>query len=75
MKYVVSALASAVFILFIMLCVLETRVVNLGKQQMRIEESYQLMVRENRKLIRMNEQNLRLLSQGGWYGECIDNSD
>lgn len=46
----------------------DIRITNLEKQQLRIEQEYQAVVTENRKLVRMNEMNLRLMAEGGWDG-------
>lgn len=46
----------------------DMRITNLEKQQLRIEQEYQAVVTENRKLVRMNEMNLRLMAEGGWDG-------
>ena len=44
----------------------DIRITNLERQQLRIEQEYQAVIAENRKLVRINETNLRLLAQGGW---------
>ena len=46
----------------------DMRITNLEKQQLRIEQEYQAVITENRKLVRMNEMNLRLMAEGGWDG-------
>ena len=46
----------------------DMRITNLERQQLRIEQEYQAVITENHKLVRMNNQTLRLLTQGGWYG-------
>lgn len=44
----------------------DRRITNLERQQLRIEQEYQYVITQNEQLKRINEQNLRLLSQGGW---------
>jgi len=44
----------------------EVKITNLERQLSRIENDYQVVAAENAQLQRINEQNLRLLSSGGW---------
>lgn len=44
----------------------EMRITNLERQASRIEQAYQAVIAENQQLQRINEQNLLLLSKGGW---------
>lgn len=44
----------------------EMRITNLERQASRIEQAYQTVIAENQRLQRINEQNLLLLSKGGW---------
>lgn len=44
----------------------EMKITNLERQARRIEQAYQAVIAENQRLQRINEQNLLLLSEGGW---------
>lgn len=44
------------------------RIVNLERELMRIEQGYEAVLTENQKMERMNDQILRLMSEGGWNG-------
>ena len=44
----------------------EVKITNLERQSSRIEQAYQAVIAENQQLQRINEQNLLLLSKGGW---------
>ena len=44
----------------------DIRITNLERQQLRIEQEYNAVLAENEKLVRMNNQTLLLLTQGGW---------
>lgn len=46
--------------------VMDIRMSNIERQLTRIEYDYQVVVAENKQLHRVNEQNLFLLTQGGW---------
>jgi len=48
------------------LCVCRIQIINLEKQQLRIEQEYQRVITQNEQLKRINEQNLRLMAEGGW---------
>lgn len=68
MKYIVSILVGVAVMLFIWHCRLAIRVTNLEKQQLRIEQEYQRVITQNEQLKRINNQDIRLLAEGGWYG-------
>ena len=44
----------------------EMKITNLERQSSRIEQAYQAVIAENQQLQRISEQNLLLLSEGGW---------
>lgn len=44
----------------------EMKITNLERQSSRIEQTYQAVIAENQQSQRINEQNLLLLSKGGW---------
>lgn len=55
------------------LCICKIQITNLEKQQLRIEQEYQRVITQNERLKRINNQNIQLLSQGGWdANEVID---
>lgn len=66
MKYTVVALIALVFCLFIRQCFLVTRIANVERQLLRIEQENKHIMEQNTQLKRINDQNLKLLSQGGW---------
>lgn len=67
MKHIVAALVGAVIALAFVTVRFSYRIYNLERQQLRIEQEYQRVITQNEQLKRINDQNLRLLSQGGWY--------
>ena len=67
MKYIVSILVGVAVMLLIWHCGLAIRVTNLEKQQLRIEQEYQRVITQNEQLKRVNNQDIRLLAEGGWY--------
>lgn len=66
MKYLVLFLIAAIFCMFIRQCFIVNRLANTERQLMRIEQKYQAVIAENEKLVRMNNQTLRLLTNGSW---------
>ena len=66
MKYIVSILVGVVVMLFVWHCGLVMQVTNLERQQLRIEQEYQRVITQNEQLKRINDQNLRLMAEGGW---------
>lgn len=59
-------LSVSMLVLSIGYCMQEMRITNLERQASRIEQAYQTVIAENQQLQRINEQNLLLLSKGGW---------
>jgi hypothetical protein len=66
MKYAIAALIALVFCLFIRQCFLVTRITNVERQMLHIEQENKRIIEQNIQLKRINDQNLKLLSQGGW---------
>lgn len=67
MRYLMYLLFSLCIIgLCFALTMFNVRVTNVERQLTRIEHAYMVVVAENAQLQRINEQNLRLLSDGGW---------
>lgn len=67
-KLAIGLLGLGVCLLSVQGCVLSHKVTNLERQQLRIEQEYRAVLAENEKLVRMNNQTLLLLTQGGWHG-------
>ena len=63
-------LAVGILVLSIGHCILDVKVKNLEQQLKRIEQGYEAVLAENQKMERMNDQTLRLMSEGGW--KCTD---
>lgn len=59
-------LSVSMLVLSIGHCMQEMKIANLERQSKRIEQAYQAVIAENQRLQRINEQNLLLLSEGGW---------
>lgn len=64
----ITLLAIGIFILSIGHCLQEVKIANLERKLMRIEQGYDAVLTENQKMERMNDQILRLMSEGGWNG-------
>ena len=63
---IVILLSLGILVLSIGHCMQEMKITNLERQSRRIEQAYQAVITENQQLQRINEQNLLLLSKGGW---------
>lgn len=59
-------LSIGILVLSVGHCMQEMKITNLERQSSRIEQAYQAVIAENQQLQRINEQNLLLLSKGGW---------
>lgn len=67
MKHLVTFFIILSLSLLLVYCAtLDYKVTNLERQLMRIEQQYDAVLAENEKLVRMNNQTLLLLTQGGW---------
>lgn len=66
MRYLVTILLAWVMIVTISLIYTEVRVTNLERQLVRIERGYNEVLEANEQLERVNNQNLRLMAEGGW---------
>lgn len=62
----VALLSVSILVLTIGHYMQEVKITNLERQSSRIEQAYQAVIAENQQLQRINEQNLLLLSEGGW---------
>lgn len=65
MKYAIAALIALTFCMFIRQCFLVTRITNVERQLLRIEQENKRIIEQNAQLKRINDQNIRLLA-GGW---------
>lgn len=74
MKYLVSLLIAVVFCMFIRQCFIVNRLANTERQLIKIEQQCDAVLAENEKLVRMNNQTLYLLVQGGWDYDVFDSS-
>lgn len=63
---VIALLSIDILVLSIGHYIQEMEITNLERQTRRIEQAYQAVIAENQQLQRINEQNLLLLSEGGW---------
>ena len=63
---IIILLSACCLILSIGHMIQEYDIANMKQTLKRIENGYNAVLAENRKLERMNEQNLRLLAEGGW---------
>lgn len=59
-------LSIGILVLSVGHCMQEMKITNLERQSSRIEQAYQAVIAENQQLQRISEQNLLLLSKGGW---------
>ena len=66
MRYLVTILLAWVIVVTIALAYTEARVTNLERQLVRVERGYNEVLEANAQLERINNQNLRLMSEGGW---------
>lgn len=71
MKHVVTALVGAVITLAFITVKFSYRIYNLERQMIRIEQEYQKVITQNEQLKRINDQNIRLLTEGGWDNDSI----
>lgn len=55
-----------ILILSIGLSITDTQLKNVERKTCKIEQAYVKMIEENEKLIRQNDQALRILAEGGW---------
>ena len=62
----VALLSVSILVLTIGHYMQEVKITNLERQSSRIEQAYQAVIAENQQLQRISEQNLLLLSKGGW---------
>lgn len=66
MRYLVTVLSAWIIVVTIALVYTEARVTNLERQLVRVERGYNEVLEANEQLERINNQNLRLISEGGW---------
>lgn len=66
MRYLVTVLFAWVLIATISIIHSDLRITNLERQLLRIEREYNAVIEYNQQLERINNQNVRLLTEGGW---------
>ena len=64
--FCICILSFCVLILVIGHCLQQVRITNLERQSKRIEREYDAIHAENEKLVRLNDQTLRIVTEGGW---------
>ena len=62
-----------ILILSIGLSITDTRLKNVERKACRIEQGYDAVIAENEKLVRVTDQTLQIILQGGWDGITSDN--
>ena len=65
--FCICMLAFCVLVLAIGHCIQSVEITNLRQSIKHTEQGYQAVIEENKKLQRINEQNLQLIAEGGWY--------
>lgn len=74
--FCICMLAFCILVLTIGHCIQEVTIANLRQTVKRIEYEYDAVLAENQKVGRMNDQILRLMTEGGWnavVGSSTDN--
>ena len=72
--FCIIALAICCTILSVGHCMQELKITNLERQLQRIEYDYQVVLAENEKMVRLNDQTLQLMT-GGWDAVVSSSSD
>lgn len=62
--FVIALMTLIIVMLGIKIVMMDIRVRNIEHTVMRCERDYEVVVEENQKLLRINEQDIRLLSEG-----------
>lgn len=65
--FCICILAFCILVLTIGHCLQQVRIANLEQSLKRVEQGYNAVHAENQKMERMNDQMLRLMTEGGWY--------
>lgn len=74
MRHIVAALVGAMIALAFVTVRFSYRIYNLERQMIRIEQEYQKVITQNEQLKRINDQNIRLLAEGGWDYDVFNSS-
>ena len=64
--FCICILSFCIIVLTIGHCIQDVKITNLERQLKRIERGYDAVIAENEKLVRMNDQTLRILAEGEW---------
>lgn len=73
--FCICMLSFCILVLTIGHCIQEVMIVNLRQSVKRIEQGYEEVLAENQKMERMNDQVLRLMTEGGWDGTISMGAD
>ena len=72
MRDFIIALMSLILVIFgIKIVMMDIRIRNLEHMAVRIEQGYSAVITENEKLVRMNDQTLRIVTEGGWNADVF----
>ena len=64
--WIIAFISLLLFLFGIKIIMMDMRIRNLEQSAKRIEHAYDAVIAENEKLIRMSDQSLRLVTEGGW---------
>ena len=73
--FCICMLAFCILVLTIGHCIQEVTIANLRQTVKHIEQGYEEVLAENQKMERMNDQMLRLMTEGGWDGTISMGAD
>lgn len=71
--FILSVISLLLCILAIKIIMMDIRIRNIENTVKRCEQGYAAVVTENEKLVRVTDQTLQLMLQGGWNGIVSDN--
>lgn len=64
--WIIAFISLILFLFGIKIIMMDMRIRNLEQSAKRTEHAYDAVIAENEKLIRMSDQSLRLVTEGGW---------
>ena len=64
--WIIAFISLILFLFGIKIIMMDMRIRNLEQSAKHIEHAYDAVITENEKLIRMSDQSLRLVTEGGW---------
>lgn len=71
--FILSVISLLLCIIAIKIIMMDIRIRNVEQTVKRCETSYSAVVTENEKLVRVTDQTLQIMLQGGWDGIVSDN--